>query len=62
MRRGLCSWLPIVVDAHGSSTMCAAGWPAKKGEVLVVNSTEVRAVQGRVACDFMLHPICLPTC
>ena len=34
-------------------------WQAKKGERLVVISTELRAVQGRQACDFELHPICL---
>ena len=29
----------------------------KKGEILVVNSSELRAVQGRQANDFVLHPI-----
>ena len=34
-------------------------WQAKQGEVLAINSSELRAVQGRQACDFVLHPICL---
>lgn len=32
-------------------------WEEKKGEILVVNSSELRAVQGRQANDFVLHPI-----
>ena len=28
----------------------------KRGEILVVNSSELRAVQGRQACDFKLTP------
>ena len=43
-------------DATGLTFM---RWEAKKGEVLVVNSTELCAVQGQAACDFQLHPICL---
>ena len=30
------------------------GWAAKEGEKLVVNSSELRAVQGRQECDFKL--------
>lgn len=32
---------------------------ARDNEVLVVNSSELRAVQGRQACDFQLHLICM---
>ena len=31
-------------------------WQAKQGEVLAINSSELRAVQGRQACDFVLQP------
>ena len=31
-------------------------WLGKPGEKLVVNSSELRAVQGRQACDFKLTP------
>ena len=32
----------------------------KRGEILVINSHELRAVQGRQACDFQLTPPALP--
>ena len=32
-------------------------WQAKKGELLVVNSSELRAVQGHQKNDFVLRPI-----
>jgi hypothetical protein len=35
-------------------------WEAEKGEKLIVNSSELRAVQGRVACDFVLWPKITP--
>ena len=35
-------------------------WPAKKGEILLLNSSELRAVQGRQANDFVLMPINAP--
>ena len=31
-------------------------WKAKKGEMLVINSSELRAVQGHQKCDFKLTP------
>jgi hypothetical protein len=45
--------------ADDATGLTFAGWQAKKGERLVVISTELRAVQGRQECDFELHPICL---
>ena len=33
------------------------GWQAEKGEILVVNSSELRAVQGHQKNDFVLRPI-----
>ena len=45
-------------DHPDSRPLCDAG-EQREGEVLVVNSTELRAVQGRQACDFLLHRICL---
>ena len=32
-------------------------WEEKQGDILVVNSSELRAVQGRQANDFVLEPI-----
>ena len=32
-------------------------WEAKKGEILVLNSSELRAVQGHQKNDFILNPI-----
>ena len=35
-------------------------WAAKKGELLVINSSELRAVQGHQKNDFLLRPIKAP--
>ena len=35
-------------------------WEAKKGEILLINASELRAVRGRQANDFMLTPINAP--
>jgi len=36
-------------------------WEAKKGEILAINSSELRAVSGHQANDFVLAPINAPT-
>ena len=48
-----CYYHRVASDPTGLTFM---RWPAKKGEVLLVNSSELRAISGRQANDFVLHP------
>lgn len=51
-----CYYNRVADDPNG---LTFVRWqPTQQGEFLVVNSCEVRAVQGRQQCDFRLMPIC----
>ena len=49
-----CYYHRTAKDAQG---LTFKRWVAKKGEILVLNSSELRAVQGHQKNDFILNPI-----
>ena len=53
-----CYYHRVADDREGLTFVRWMG--QKRGEILVVNSGELRAVQGRQACDFILTPPKLP--
>ena len=53
-----CYYHRTADDAEGLTFVRWMG--QKRGEILVVNSSELRAVQGRQVCDFKLTPPELP--
>ena len=46
--------------SYNATSLTFMRWQAKKGEVLLVNSTELRAVAGHQANDFVLTPLFHP--